>query len=152
MQEKKDRNIRCKNQKYCGSPACQLARKAAWQRNKLKTDHNYKTRQKKCKHRWRKNYPANKYQHEYRIDNPDYTEDNRAKQLERNRKRAKKQAFNQSVEKIVKMDALAQESPVYQMKTYQLDASAQKIVKMDTLIVQFIAAQGLQPDNLQNSG
>lgn len=63
--------------------------------------------------------------------------------------RSEKLLQNSSPEKIVKMDALTQQSPVYEMISYKMDASAQKIVKMDTLIVQFTATQDVAPKNLQ---
>jgi len=32
--KRKPRNIRIKDQRYCGSPACQRARKTSWERKK----------------------------------------------------------------------------------------------------------------------
>jgi hypothetical protein len=112
----------------------------------MKTDSAYNARQKKSKERWRKNRPAHQYQDEYRTTHPDYVEDNRKKQQHRNNKRSEKLLQQSTFEKIVKMDALTQQSPVYEMNSYKMDASVQKIVKMDTLIVQFTATHNVAPN------
>lgn len=117
----------------------------------MKTDSGYRARQKKSKERWRTHRPAHQYQDEYRTTHPDYVEDNRTKQQKRNRKRSEKLSQKQIVQKIVKMDALTHQSPVYVMNSFKQDASTQKIVKMDTLIVQFTVAEGELPAYLQQS-
>lgn len=117
----------------------------------MNTDSVYRARQKKSKERWRKNRPAHQYQDEYRTTHPDYVEANRKKQQKRNKKRPEKLSQKHFDPKIVKMDALSEQSPVYEMISYRLDASTQKIVKMDTLIVQFTVAEGELPVYLKQS-
>jgi len=134
-------NIRLKGcQEYCGDPACQRARKAAWQRAKMANEADYRARQKLCLEKWRKDKPAHKYQNQYRQDHPDYVSVNREKQKVRNQKRRDQT----SQEKIVKMDALQtqpEKTMSYIMTSYKMDAS-KKIVKMDTLFVQLQAFHG----------
>jgi hypothetical protein len=134
-------NVRLKEQSYCGESKCQKARKAAWQRKELKDNPKYKARQNQSKEHWRKKRPAHQYQREYRESHPDYVEDNRKKQRKRDEKRALKMSQKWFKKKIVKMDALIAQSPLYVMNSFKQDASTQQIVKMDRLIVQFIAAE-----------
>ncbi len=141
MQKKKLRNPRLKEQSYCGEPPCQRARKTDWERNRCKSNPKYKTQRQKSQERWRKKRPADQYQSNYRDSHSDYVKDNREKQLTRNKKLSQKR----SEKKIVKMDTLNHESPVYVMNCFKQDASTKKIVKMDTLFVQFTAAEGELP-------
>ena len=120
------------NQEYCGERKCQRKRKAAWQKNKMATDANYKQSQQKLVQNWRDKKPAHQSQSQYRKDHPSYVADNRVKQRNRNQKRRVK-PFE---EVIVKMDALTFKEPIIcAMTPLEKDAS-EKIVKMDTLLVQ----------------
>jgi len=134
-------NVRLKGfQQYCGDPACQRARKATWQRTKKANDADYCARQKQCAENWKENKPAHKYQDQYRQDHPDYVANNREKQKIRNQKRRDQT----SQQKIVKMDALANQlenTMNFTMTPFKMDAS-KKIVKMDTLFVQLQAFHG----------
>ncbi|MBC8185164.1 hypothetical protein H8E88_29060 [candidate division KSB1 bacterium] len=134
-------NIRLKGcQQYCGDPACQCARKTAWQRAKKAKDADYCVRQKQSGKNWQDNKPAHKYQDQYRQDHPGYVAKNREQQKVRNQKRRKKACQ----QKIVKMDALQtqpEKTTGYIMTQYKMDAS-KKIVKMDTLFVQLKAFHG----------
>jgi len=95
-------NARNRNQNYCPQPPCQRARKAAWQRYKMKTDADYRTQQKLSQQKWLQNTPG--YWKRYRRRNPDKTERNRALQHMRNRGR--RQTDNRpSPSLIAKMDA-----------------------------------------------
>ena len=138
--ELKPANHRLKgNQEYCSASACQRARKAAWQKNKMATDLTYRGRQKECLRRWRKARPLDQYQKQYRLQHPEYVAKNRQLQRIRNKKRLN----SQNDQKIVKMDALkkpSKKSNTYLMNPYKVDASG-KIVKMDTLIVQLTDLQ-----------
>jgi hypothetical protein len=138
--ELKPVNYRLKdNQEYCSAAACQRARKAAWQKNKMATDLNYRGRQKECLRRWRKARPLDQYQKQYRLQHPEYVAKNRQLQRIRYKKRLK----SQDDQKIVKMDALKSPSEkpnTYLMNPYKVDASG-KIVKMDALIVQLTDLQ-----------
>lgn len=133
-------NTRLKgDQEYCGDDDCQRARKREWQKNKMRTDTQYKDRQTQCLKKWRKKRSLDKYQHDYREKHPEYVLRNRELQWERNKKRDKRKKFV----KIVKMDALEKQSEklnTYVMNSYKID-SDEKIVKMDTLFVQLVDIQ-----------
>jgi len=55
---------RNKEQNYCSTPACQKIRKAIWQKQKIKTDPEYKQGQRLAQNKWlQKNcYNINRYQ------------------------------------------------------------------------------------------
>lgn len=93
---------RNRNQNYCSEPECQRARKAAWQRYKMKTDAEYRTQQKLSHQKWLKNTPD--YWKRYRERNPDKTLRNRTLQHIRNRRRRQTDK-NPSKPLIAKMDA-----------------------------------------------
>jgi len=57
-------NPKVKNQKYCGRPECQQARKRAWQRQKMFIDPDYKENQRHAQKQWQENNPD--YWNEYR--------------------------------------------------------------------------------------
>jgi hypothetical protein len=78
-------NPRIKKQRYCSHAACQRARKTLWQKQKLKTDSDYKTNQKDCQKQWCENHRD--YWRNWRAEHPKYTERNRIQQQERNRQR-----------------------------------------------------------------
>jgi len=95
---------RHKNQRFCGKPACQRARKAAWQRHKIHTDPDYRFNQKLSRKQWTKEHPG--YWKEYRKRHPDKAERNRILQAIRNR-RARLSPLNEKMVSslIAKMDA-----------------------------------------------
>ena len=141
-------------QKYCGSKECQQVRKNAWEQRKLKTDPAYKSKRQADKKRWYSKYSGDKYQSEYRKNNPEYCKKNREKQILRNQKRQ----ILSIAAKIVKTDTLPLERAVaqdlyvlvpYKKATEKTDTK--KIVKTDTLIVQMVAAQHLAGDILSDS-
>jgi hypothetical protein len=138
-------NIRLKgNQQYCGAKACQNARKAQWKRNKMAADPDFAAKQKKSQQHWRKNKPAHQYQKQYRQTHPQYVENNRIKQHQRNQKRNSSIPASSS-EKIVKVDASPsndQKTNIYLMKILTPNVSP-KIVKVDALIVQLIECQSI---------
>ena len=92
-------------QRYCGSKECQQARKNSWERNKLKTNSDYKQKRKASKSNWYLKRPGYEYQKNYRLSHPSYVSDNRSKQQMRNSNR------NQVVHElnIVKTDALIEQ-------------------------------------------
>lgn len=122
--QEKPQNPRLKGtQKFCNDPACQRVRKRQWQKKKLATDAVYRLQQYELLKAWRKNYPLDRYQHQYRLNHPKYVEQNRQRQRIRNRKRR---------EVIVKMDTLNK----MESYTYLLTpCEPEKIVKMDALRV-----------------
>jgi len=73
----------CK-QNYCREPGCQRARKAAWQRFKLKSDDDYRTQQRLSHQKWLQTNPD--YYRSYRRRNPDKVQRNQALQIIRNRR------------------------------------------------------------------
>jgi hypothetical protein len=79
-------NPHIKNQRYCNSAACQRVRKTLWQKQKLKTDSDYKANQKDCQKQWRENHPG--YWRNWRAEHPEYSKRNCIQQQERNRQRA----------------------------------------------------------------
>ena len=115
---------RNREQNYCSLPACQRARKAAWQRYKMKTDADYRTQQQLSQQKWLLNNPD--YWKRYRQRNPDKVVRNRALQHIRNR-RMRQSDHNLSIPLIAKMDA---------RKSYDFDRLGQfylvpTIAKMD---------------------
>ena len=79
-----DPSPRHKNQTACKKEKCQKAKKAAWQRHKLKIDPVYKANQKDSQQQWLKANPG--YWKQYRKNNPEKAERNRILQARRNRK------------------------------------------------------------------
>jgi hypothetical protein len=72
-------------QHYCSKPACQRTRGQRWQRQKLKTDADYRANQAAAQRRWPEHHPD--YWRRYRQHHPEYAERNRDRQGERNRRR-----------------------------------------------------------------
>ena len=97
-------SVRHNNQTSCHKEECRRARKASWQRYKLKTDHEYRANQKSSQKKWVKENPG--YWKEYRRKNPGYAERNRILQTIRNRKTRKKEDnLKNEATLIAKMDA-----------------------------------------------
>ena len=96
---------RNRRQNYCIEPCCQRARKAAWQRYKMKADEDYRTQQKLSNQKWLQNTPG--YWTRYRQHNPDKAERNRILQTIRNRRsrQFKKTTDSSLPPMIAKMDA-----------------------------------------------
>ena len=93
-----------KNQSACKKPACQRAKKAEWQRHKMKTDPVYNASQKISQKQWAKENPD--YWKKYRRNHPEKAERNRALQAIRNRKaRSKDISRGRELPLIAKMDA-----------------------------------------------
>jgi hypothetical protein len=92
---------RHKNQTCCRKKECQNAKKASWQRYKLKTDPEYRANQNSSQKKWCKEHPD--YWKKYRKKNPEKAERNRIMQTIRNRRGRSKEG-NPSL--IAKMDAL----------------------------------------------
>jgi len=93
---------RNRKQNYGTEPDCQRARKAAWQRYKMKTDVDYRTQQQLSNEKWISNTPG--YWTKYRQQNPDKAERNRALQHIRNR-RNRQSDQDPACALIAKMDA-----------------------------------------------
>lgn len=115
-------NPRVKNQRYCGEKNCQRARKREWQKEKLRTDPDYKDNQRRLQAEWHQNHPG--YYREYRRERVAYCERNRLLQRCRNARRRL----------IAKMDEL-KPAPINKAGVFyvlplvaKMDASAQKVV------------------------
>jgi len=92
---------RNRKQSYCAKADCQRARKAAWQRIKIRTDPDYRAAKKLSQKKWALNNPG--YWKKYRKRNPQKAERNRILQGIRNRRRSK--IRQGAVRPIAKMDA-----------------------------------------------
>lgn len=99
-----DASPRHKNQIACKKPECQRAKKAEWQRHKMKTDPVYNASQKISQKQWAKENPD--YWKKYRHNHPEKAERNRVLQAIRNRKaRSKDISRRMALPLIAKMDA-----------------------------------------------
>lgn len=97
---------RQKKPRYCGKPECQRARKAAWQKEKMRTDPDYPANQKRCWQDWCKAHPD--YWKAYRENHPDQVRRNRDLQRVRNarcRSRGRGDPTEAKESMIAKMDA-----------------------------------------------
>ena len=92
---------RNRNQYYCSQAPCQRARKAAWQRRKMKTDPEYRTGHKMSQHKWLNSRPD--YWKDYRRRHPEQVERNRMLQTIRDRRQRASVAGDEIV--LAKMDA-----------------------------------------------
>lgn len=70
------------NQSYCSDPACQQARRQLWQRNKMRTDPDYRDNQRRSQRAWLERHPQ--YWRNYRGANPQYVDRNRIRQRNKN--------------------------------------------------------------------
>ena len=97
---------RHKNQNYCMKPDCRRARKAAWKREKLRIDPDFKLGQQLSNKKWAKANPD--YWKKYRREHTEKTERNRQLQIIRNRRRSKKsnRASTSDHPVIAKVDSL----------------------------------------------
>ena len=94
----------CK-QNYCTKAGCQRARKAAWQRYKMKYDVDYRSQQYLSQQKWLQTNPG--YYRSYRRRNPDKVQRNRTLQTIRNRRKRHRLNRNKLADNalIAKMDA-----------------------------------------------
>jgi hypothetical protein len=116
-----------RDQRYCGDPDCQKARKRKWQKEKLARDSDYRANQAEAQRQWR---GRNKdYWREYRRRNPAYTERNRMGQRERNRRR-------RSGSGVAKMDELKGKTVIPSGRYRLVPLCNLGIAKMDELIVE----------------
>ena len=115
-------NTRVKNQRYCGRSVCQRARKALWQREKMKTDADYQDNQRRCRKQWAEAH--RQYWREYRRTHGQYLVRNRMLQKGRDRVRR--------LRRLAKMDA---STPVSLVKPggYYLVPEGRDLAKMDAL-------------------
>jgi len=115
------------HQEYCSNPECQKARKRAWQKEKLASDSDYRANQAEAQRQWRSR--NRDYWRQYRKRNPTYTEGNRIRQRERNRRR-------RSGSGIAKMDELSGKNVITSGRYRLVPLCNSGIAKMDELIVE----------------
>lgn len=82
-------------QRYCSAPDCQRERRNKWQRDKLKTDKDYRDNQLRAQQAWCERNPD--YSRQYRETHPEYVSGNRLRQQKRN-------LIATTTKKIAKMD------------------------------------------------
>jgi ribosome-binding protein aMBF1 (putative translation factor) len=90
-----------KKQQFCSQKECQQYRMRTWKKSKYKESNKYRKKTKEHQKQWRKSYPADQYQREYRETHPEYVNRNREQQGRRNKSRK-----TDPVSLIVKTDAL----------------------------------------------
>jgi len=123
-----------RHQQYCSDPGCQKIRKRDWQREKLVKDSDYRQNQAAAQREWRSR--NGDYWREYRKRNPAYTEGNRIRQRERNRRR-------RSGARIAKMDELRGKSVIRSGRYRLVPICNPGVAKMDELIVEIgVIARG----------
>ena len=115
---------RVKNHAYCNRPKCQRAKKARWQREKVRRDLDYQADHREAQKTWQQQHPD--YWKDYRGQHPDYVQTNRRKQKKRDQKRRLKN--------LAKMDAI-KPFPFIKSGSYyitpdlaKMDAKGQKII------------------------
>ena len=145
--ERKKKNPRIKSgQLYCGSRACQQARKNKHERERLKNDPEYNARRKAHKATWRSKQRG-AYQKTYRENHPDYTARNLSLQKTRYQRSTKMCPVPGVGPKIVKTDTLSSGMLIgpglYEIRPYKRDPG-KKIVKTDALIVALSIHSGFQ--------
>ena len=123
-------------QRYCSSPGCQGERRRRWQREKRRSDPDYRENQRQAQQRWASRHRA--YWRHYRGEHPDYTAANRAKQRERDRRRRERKA-QLAVPRggcdLAKSDASAPDYLAFS-GTYRLVPVTRQLAKMDVWTVE----------------
>ena len=114
------------DQTYCSDPECQRERRRRWQREKQRTDPDYRDNQVRSQKRWAQDHPD--YWQRYRKENPSY--------VERNRKRQRARNENQRSAKIAKMDASGLPLPPPTGRYRLIPVSHDEIAKRDEWIVE----------------
>ncbi len=127
--EKRVKNPRVKNQRFCSKPECQRKRKALWQEKKMRTDPDYRDNQQQSKKNWAENNPG--YWKDYREKNPQKTLRNRILQKIRDQKRRN---TAKRLKNLAKMDALK----LYPGRASGLYWLVPVLAKMDALKVQLV--------------
>lgn len=114
-------------QRYCSDAECQKARKRNWQKEKLAKDPDYRANQADAQRQWRSRNRG--YWREYRSKHPAYTEANRIRQRERNRRRRAEAG-------IANMDGLTAKTIIRSGRYRLVPLGDGGIANMDELIVE----------------
>ncbi len=131
---------RHKNQIACKRQTCQRAKKADWQRHKMKADPVYNASQKMSQKQWATVNPD--YWKKYRRKNPHKTQRNRVLQSVRNRKaREKRSGVKMDMPLIAKMDSSKSDN----FQTLGQFWLIPVIAKMDALKVNIVKIPILYP-------
>lgn len=123
---------RVPTQNYCSRPECQRERRRLWQREKRRTDGDYRANQLQCQRHWRESHAD--YWQQYRAEHPDYVARNRRQQQFRNATR--------QPGLIAKMDAMPPVSPLASGTYHLTPAERGEIAKMDAWIVKITLLSG----------
>ena len=116
-------NPRSKPHRFCANKACQRARKAQWQREKMATDPDYRANQRDCQQRWQHEHPH--YWRQYRQQRADYRERNRLLQQHRDYKRR--------VRPLAKMDVFEPVTGIQPGIYHLIPVVGPHLAKMDVL-------------------
>lgn len=139
------RNYRLAEQTYCSAAECQKLRRREYQKRKRAEAPAYARAQSACQAAWRKRTAA-LYQRAYRKAHPEYVEQNRRQQRERNRKRR----MHEPSLVIVKMNSCMPVAAGTYLLTPCHVRPAKVIVKMNSCLVQLALFQppapGVIPD------
>lgn len=74
-----------KRQKYCSEKECQQSRRRNWKKTQYLNNKEYREKNQEHQRKWRKNFPCDRYQRDYRASHPEYVKDNLIKQRARNK-------------------------------------------------------------------
>ena len=121
------------NQNYCRKKECQRSRRTTWQKNKLKTDPDYRENQAKAQAHWKKNTPE--YWKNYRATHPAYAECNRIQQRRR-RCNGRKTVSPVPKNDVAKMDFALLQHPIVSGNYRLTLLNGPGVAKMDVAIVQ----------------
>lgn len=127
------------DQKYCSSGKCQRARRARWQRLKMKRDKDYRDNKRRCEQEWRQKNQG--YWQAYRKKNPDYAERNRVRQRIRDARRRR----SSSLKMLAKLDVFTR--PHYSRKggLFRIVPQGRGLLaKLDVLTVKLIPVERLR--------
>jgi len=127
------------HQRFCSKGACQRARRAHWQREKLKQDPDYRVNQAMAQRRWCAG--RRDYWRRYRQSHPEYTARNRAQQRERNRRR-RQSALGAPPRPIAKMDGYESQTPIISGTYRLIPVGGSEIAKMDAYLVKMQVLSG----------
>ncbi|MEI7291783.1 hypothetical protein WCQ02_06505 [Paraburkholderia tropica] len=123
------------NQRYCSLAACQLARRRAWQHERLQTDPDYRANQAKAQAAWRSRHPD--YSRHYRETHPACRDRNRTMQRARNARR--------NSQPVAKMDASGPFQPLASGFYLLCDALEESIAKMNAWTVHIAVLSAPRP-------
>jgi hypothetical protein len=127
------------HQEYCGKEVCQRCRRSKWQREKLKTDADYRANQADAQARWRASHGD--YWKKYRASHPGYVERNRVLQ---GRRREVIKPRDEQHPFVAKMD-VAISQPSVKSGRYRLEpVESGDVANMDVVIVQLSVIETLR--------